>query len=297
MPLDAFLQYLAQGISLGSTYAAIAVGYTIIYGVLGLLNMAHGDFFMAAPFLTMWAITRYNVPLPAALLLGTFSVVIGGVLVERVAYRPLRGLKISAFTSTVAVGVIIETSFVLFFTPRPQAFPRPEWLTKVLHVGTVYIPVTIFLVMAMAAVLFVILMIIVNKTKMGRAMRAVSKDMETTELMGANVGHIMSFAFALSTAFAAAAGFMFVSIYPSIDPFGGVMPGLKGFIGAVVGGIGSIPGALIGGFILGVGEIMLVALMPHLSGFRDAFSYAILITFLLFRPGGIFNVRVREEKV
>jgi branched-chain amino acid transport system permease protein len=140
-------------------------------------------------------------------------------------------------------------------------------------------------------------MLVVEKTKMGRAMRALSKDMETTELMGANVGRIMSFSFALSTLFAAAAGFMFANIYPSVDPFAGVIPGLKGFIGAVVGGIGSIPGALIGGFILGLAEIMLVAFLPSLSGFRDAFAYAILIAFLLFRPGGLFNVRVREEKV
>ncbi|MGE5619494.1 MAG: branched-chain amino acid ABC transporter permease [Sphingomonadaceae bacterium] len=297
MPLDAFLQYLAQGVSLGSTYAAIAVGYTIIYGVLGLINMAHGDFFMAAAFLAMWANTRYNVPLELSLILGAVSVVIGGVLVERVAYRPLREVKISAFTSTVAVSMVIETSFVLFFTPRPQPFPRPEPLTRVLQVGNVFIPATVFAVIAVAAVLFVVLMLIVNRTKMGRAMRALSKDMETTELMGANVGHIMSFSFALSTAFAAAAGFMFCNIYPSIDPFGGVTPGLKGFIGAVVGGIGSIPGALIGGFFLGLAEIMLVAFLPAMSGFRDAFAYAILIAFLLFRPGGLFNVRVREEKV
>jgi branched-chain amino acid transport system permease protein len=297
MHLDAFLQYLAQGISLGSTYAAIAVGYTIIYGVLGLINMAHGDFFMAAAFVAMWSTTRWHIPLPASLILGTVSAVFGGVLVEKVAYRPLRNAKISAFTSTVAVSMIIETSFILFFTPRPQAFPRPELLTKVLHVGNVFIPATVFAVIAVAIVLFLTLMLVVNRTMVGRAMRALSKDMETTELMGVNVGRILSFSFALSTLFAAAAAFMFCNIYPSIDPFGGVMPGLKGFIGAVVGGIGSIPGALIGGFILGLSEIMLVAFMPTLSGFRDAFAYAILIIFLLFRPGGIFNVRVREEKV
>ncbi len=297
MPLDAFLQYLAQGVSLGSTYAAIAVGYTIIYGVLGLINMAHGDFFMAAAFLTMWATTRHNIPLPVAMMIGTASVIIGGLIIERVAYRPLRVNRISAFTSTVAVSMIVQTSFVLFFTPRPQPYPRPDFLTQIYEINNVFLPATVFVVIIVAAILFVILMYIVNKTNLGRAMRALSRDLETTELMGVNTGHIMSFSFALSTLFAAAAAFMFCNIYPSVDPFTGVIPGLKGFIGAVVGGIGSIPGALIGGFILGLAEILLVAFLPSFSGFRDAIAYAILIAFLLFRPGGIYNVRVREEKV
>ncbi len=297
MTVDLFLQYLANAFALGSMYALIAIGYTIIYGVVRLINMAHGDFFMVAAFLTMWGVSRFAFPWYVAFLLATIVTVAIGLLAERIAYRPLRNVKISSFIGATSISFILQNSFVVFFTARSKPFPHPEFLDEVIRVGAVSIPVaTVFIVIA-AAVLFLLLSYIVTHTKMGRAMRAVSKDLEAAMMMGVDVDRIIAFAFILSTTYAAAGAFLWCSRFPFVSPFTGVIPGLKAFIGAVMGGIGSIPGALVGGFLLGLAEIMLVAFMPTLTGFRDIFAYLLLILFLVFRPGGIFNVKVREEKV
>jgi branched-chain amino acid transport system permease protein len=161
----------------------------------------------------------------------------------------------------------------------------------------VALPVVNIAIVIVSALLFLILTYIVTRTDIGRAMRAISKDLEAAQLMGVDPNKIIAFSFILSTSFAAIGAFMYCSKFPYVDPFTGVIPGLKAFIGAVVGGIGSIPGAMVGGFLLGLAEIMLVAFMPTMSSYRDIFAYLILILFLLFRPGGIFNVKVREEKV
>jgi branched-chain amino acid transport system permease protein len=191
----------------------------------------------------------------------------------------------------------LQNLFVVLFTSRSKPFPHPKLLDRVLHYGEVALPVVTLAIVVVSAIFFLILSYIVTKTKMGRAMRAVSKDLEAAELMGVDSDRVIAFSFILSTAFAAVGAFMYCSKFPYVDPFTGVIPGLKAFIAAVMGGIGSIPGALVGGFILGLGEIMLVAFMPSLTSYRDIFAYLILILFLLFRPGGIFNVKVREEKV
>jgi branched-chain amino acid transport system permease protein len=297
MTFSVFLQFLAFGVSLGATYALIAIGYTIVYGVLGLINIAHGDFFMLAGFTAMWAVFKYHLPMPAAFFIGAVAVPVLGVIVERVAYRPLRDFKISAFTSTVAVSFFIQSTVIIFFTARAHAFPVPAFMEEVINIGGISISrVTVFII-AVSAVMFLMLSFLVTKTKIGRAMRALSKDLEATKLMGVNTDRVISFAFALATLYAALAAFMWGFKFPTFDAYAGIIPGLKGFVGAVIGGIGSIPGALVGGFLLGLAEILLVAFFPSLSGWRDIFAYGLMIVFLLFRPGGIFNVRVREEKV
>ncbi len=297
MTFPVFLQFLAFGVSLGATYALIAIGYTVVYGVLGLINIAHGDFFMLAGFVAMWSVFKYDLPMPAAFLLGTIVVPILGIVVERVAYRPLRDFKISAFTSTVAVSFFLESVVIIFFTARAHAFPVPSFLERVINIAGITVSMVTVFIIAVSALLFLVLSYVVTRTKIGRAMRALSKDLEATKLMGVNTDRVVSFAFALATLYAAVAAFMWGFKFPAFDAYSGIIPGLKGFVGAIIGGIGSIPGALLGGFLLGLAEILLVAFFPNLSGWRDIFAYGLMIMFLLFRPGGIFNVRVREEKV
>lgn len=297
MDFELFVQYLANGVALGSMYALIAIGYTIIYGVVGLINMAHGDFFMVAAFLAMWGTLRLSLPWYVSFALAAVITVLLGLVVERIAYKPLRNVKISSFIGAISVSFLLQNLFVVLFTSRSKPFPHPKLLDRVLHYGEVALPVVTLVIVVVSAVFFLILSYIVTKTKIGRAMRAVSKDLEAAELMGVDPDRVIAFSFALSTAFAAVGAFMYCSKFPYVDPFTGVIPGLKAFIAAVMGGIGSIPGALVGGFILGLGEILLVAFMPSLTSYRDIFAYLILILFLLFRPGGIFNVKVREEKV
>jgi branched-chain amino acid transport system permease protein len=292
-----FIQYVVYGVALGSLYSLIAIGYTIIYGIVGLINMAHGDFFMVAAYVAMWGILVWKLPMPASYALGAALAIALGVTAERIVYRPLRGAKISAFIGAIAVSSILQNTFVVFFSPRSKPFPHPAFLDRVLQFGEVALPVSMLFIIAASVLLFLILTYIVTKTKTGRAMRALSKDLEAAQLVGVNPDRVISFAFVLSTAFAAAGAFLWCSKVPYVDPFTGMMPGLKAFIAAVLGGIGSIPGALLGGFLLGLGEVMIVAALPMLTPFRDIFAYLILILFLLIRPGGLFNVTVREEKV
>ncbi len=297
MTIDSFVQYLANAIALGSMYALIAIGYTIVYGVVRLINMAHGDFFMAAAFLTAFGVSSFALPWYVSFVLATIVTVGVGLLAERVAYRPLRKVRISSFIGATSVSFLIQNSFVVFFSSRSVPFPHPEFLDRVIKFGAISLPVVVLFIMGVSAVLFLILTYIVTRTKMGRAMRAVSKDMEAALMVGVDADRVIAFAFVLSTTFASAGAFLWCSRFPFVSPFTGVMPGLKAFIGAVMGGIGSIPGALVGGFLLGLAEIMLVAFLPTLTGFRDIFAYLLLILFLLFRPGGLFNVKIREEKV
>jgi branched-chain amino acid transport system permease protein len=297
MNYELLLQFLINGVALGSLYAMIAIGYTIIYGVVQLINAAHGEFFMVAAFLTMWGVMQYQVPWYVSFPIALLIVVGLGLFVDRVAYRPLREQKTSSFIGAISVSFLLQNLFVVLFTSRAKPFPHPAILDEVLTFGNVALPVVNIFIVAVAILLFLLLFFVVVYTDMGRAMRAVSKDIEVAQLMGVNPNKIIAFAFILSTSFAAIGAFMYCSKFPYVDPFTGVIPGLKAFIGAVMGGIGSIPGAMVGGFILGLGEIMIVAFFPDLTSFRDIISYIILILFLLFRPGGIFNVRVREEKV
>ncbi len=297
MDVSIIVQFLINGIALGALYALIAIGYTIIYGVVGLINMAHGDFFMVAAFLTMWGVMVYNLPWYISFPIAAVIVILLGLFVERVAYKPLREQKMSSFIGAISVSFLLQNLFVVVFTARSKPFPHPALLDQVINFDRIALPVVNIAIVIVAAVLFTALFIVVNKTNLGRAMRAISKDMEASMLMGVNPNRIIAFAFILSTGFAAAGAFMYCSKFPYVDPFTGVIPGLKAFIGAVIGGIGSIPGALVGGFLLGLTEIMIIAFLPTITQWRDTISFIILILFLLFRPGGIFNVRIREEKV
>lgn len=297
MDLPLLLQFLINGIALGSLYALIAIGYTIIYGVVGLINMAHGEFFMMVAFLTMWGVLQYSMPWYVSFAAALVIAIVLVLVVEKVAYKPLRTQKTSSFIGAISVSFLLQNFFVVVFTARSKPFPHPAILDQVINFGSVALPVVNIFIVVVSAILFLILSFIVTRTKTGRAMRAISKDLEASQLMGVNPDQVIRISFILSVAFAAAGAFMYCSKFPYVDPFTGVIPGLKAFIGAVMGGIGSIPGAMVGGFLLGMAEIMLVAFFPEVTQFRDIFAYVLLIMFLLFRPGGIFNVKVREEKV
>ena len=262
-----------------------------------LINAAHGEFFMVAAFLTMWGVLQYQLPWYVSFPISMLIVVGLGLLVDRLAYRPLREQKTSSFIGAVSVSFLLQNLFVVLFTSRAKPFPHPKILDEVLTFGNVALPVVNIFILGVSVILFLMLFFLVTYTDVGRAMRAISKDMEVSQLMGVNPNKIIAFAFILSTFFASVGAFMYCSKFPYVDPFTGVIPGLKAFIGAVIGGIGSIPGAMVGGFLLGMFEIMIVAAFPELTAFRDVFAYVVLILFLLFRPGGVFNVRVREEKV
>ncbi len=207
MTLSNFVQFLVLGLSLGAMYALIAIGYTIIYGILKLINLAHGDFFMLAGFLGMWGALKYGVPLPLSLMLGLSLTIAIILIVNQFVYRPLRKHKMAAFTSTFAVSMIIQAAVIIFLTARAQGFPKPAFLDTPIRIGEIIIPMVTPFIIVVALVLFLLLTLLVNKTKIGTAMRAVSQDMEMVTLMGVNVEQVIAFSFALSVAYAGAGAF------------------------------------------------------------------------------------------
>ncbi|MGH4122002.1 MAG: branched-chain amino acid ABC transporter permease [Clostridium sp.] len=296
MNLDTFLQHLTNGISLGSLYALIAIGYTMVYGILRLINFAHGDIFMMATYFAFYGVTSFMLPwyfsfLIAIILTGTL-----GMLIEKTAYRPLRGApKISIMISAIGASFLLENVAVVLFGGIPKPFPTPEIFDKMVQIGNVSVQRLTFVIPVVTLILLFLLLYLINHTKNGMAMRAVSKDYETAGLMGIDVNKTISFTFGIGSMLAAIGALLWALKFPSILPLMGVMPGLKCFIAAVIGGIGNIKGAVIGGFILGIGEIMLVAFFGNLSGYRDAFAFILLILILLLKPTGIMGEKISEK--
>ena len=297
MSLDMFLQHCFNALTLGSLYALIAIGYTMVYGILRLINFAHGDILMLGAYFVFFGTFAFGWPWGVAAVVAVMGASALGILVERIAYRPLRDApRISALISAIAVSFFIESVAVVIFTGQPRPVLQPEWLVSEWQLGGIRIlPLTAF-VPAMTIVLVGILLYVVYRTKPGLAMRAISKDIETTRLLGVRVDNIIALTFGIGSALAAASGIMWALRYPQINPYMGIFPGFKAFIAAVLGGIGSIQGAMIGGLLLGFIEIMTVAFMPSLSGYRDAFAFVVLVLVLLVRPTGLFGQR-SEEKI
>ena len=291
-----FLSYLINGISLGSVYALIALGYTMVYGIAKMLNFAHGDVIMIGSYVVFFAFGSAGMNPVLAIVLSMVVCTLLGVTVERIAYRPLRDApRISALISAIAVSFFLESLAVVVFTGLPRPVLQPDWLLSVWQFGDVRILKLTAFVPVMTIVLVALLLYIVHHTKPGLAMRAISKDIETTRLLGVRVDNIIAFTFFIGSALAAASGIMWALRYPQVHPYMGIMPGLKAFIAAVFGGIGSIPGAVIGGVALGFVEIMTVAFMPELSGFRDAFAFILLVLVLVFKPTGLLGERMEEK--
>jgi len=288
-----WIQQLVNGISLGSIYALIALGYTMVYGIIKLINFAHGDVFMIGAFIGFYAIAKWELGFFPALLLAMVICAIFGVLIERIAYKRLRNAtRIAALITAIGVSLLIEYTTIFFRGAQPAAYPDVI-KNKSFDIFGVQISSTSILILSVAVVLMFLLQFIVHKTKIGKAMRAVSHDADAARLMGINVDNTISATFAIGSALAGAAGVIFGVYYTKIDPLMGVIPGVKAFIAAVLGGIGIIPGAMVGGMLLGVVESLVSAL--GFSLWRDAAAFVILILILIFRPSGIFGKNAREK--
>ncbi|MEK4496462.1 branched-chain amino acid ABC transporter permease [Ureibacillus sp. FSL W8-0352] len=288
-----WLQQLINGISLGSIYALIALGYTMVYGIIKLINFAHGDVFMLGAFIGFFAITRWEMGFIPALIIAMVVCSIIGMIIERVAYKRLRNAtRIAALTTAIGVSFLIEYTMIFFRGATPEAYPQVLPQTNINILGANINSQTIF-ILVVTIILMILLQFIVHKTKIGKAMRAVSHDADAARLMGINVDNTISATFAIGSALAGAAGVIFGSYYTRIDPLMGVLPGLKAFIAAVLGGIGSIPGAMVGGFILGIIETIVSAI--GFSLWRDAAAFVILILILILRPAGLFGKNIREK--
>lgn len=296
--MDVFLQQLATGITYGSLFALIATGYTMVYGILRLINFAHGDIFMMAMYFAFFSITVFNIPWYISFLLVIALTALLGMLIERVAYRPLRNQnapKISLLISAIGASYLLENLATVLFSGRPKSFPQIALFTDMVSLGSVRIQRLAIMIPVVTVVLVVALLYLVNNTKMGMAMRAVSKDAETATLMGVNVNRTVSFTFGVGSALAAVGAIMWGLKYPQIVPLVGVTPGIKCFIAAVIGGIGNIKGAVVGGLLLGLLEIMIITFIPSLTGYRDAFAFVFLIVILLFKPNGLLGEKIADK--
>lgn len=288
-----FIQQLVNGLSLGSIYALIALGYTMVYGIIKLINFAHGDIYMVGAYVAFFATTTLKLSFFPALILAMLVAAIVGMTIERLAYRPLRKApKIAILITAIGVSLLLEYGGMLLVTPQPRTFPS-LFQTEVYKIGNIIVNSQQIIILAISVVLMIILTYVVHRTKIGKAMRAVSFDTDAAKLMGIDVDRVISITFAIGSSLAAAAGMLVGVYYNSIDPLMGIMPGLKAFVAAVLGGIGVIPGAMLGGIILGVIEAMVSGFIS--STFRDAAAFAILIIILLFRPSGLLGKNVREK--
>ena len=286
-------QQLVNGIILGSIYALLALGYTMVYGIIKLINFAHGDIYMMGAFVGYYAINSLGLNFWVALVFAMLVCAILGVVIEFLAYRPLRNsTRISALITAIGVSFFLEYIMVLFVGADTRSFPQ-KIAIKTYHLGSISVTNVQLLILVVALVLMVALQLIVKKTKMGKAMRAVSVDSDAAELMGINVNNTISFTFALGSSLAGAAGVLIGLYYNSIEPLMGMTPGIKAFVAAVLGGIGIIPGAALGGFVIGILETLSTAI--GLSSYRDAIVYGVLIVILLVRPAGILGKNVKEK--
>ncbi len=300
--MESFFQLLLNGTALGSIYALIALGYTMVYGILRLINFAHGDIVMVGAYAGLFtAITigasdhptigNFFIVLIAAMAASAFL----GLLIERLAYRPLRHVpRLNLLITAVGVSLLLENLGQVVFGATPRVFPDIMPSVALFQFGQVAVTNQQVVVFGTSLFLMIILEWIVLKTKLGRAMRAVSFSHEIASLVGIPTDKIVAFTFAVGSALAAAAGILVCISYPKVDPLMGVMIGIKAFVAAVLGGIGSIRGAVVGGFIMGIAEAMVVGYGS--STYRDALAFALLILILLFKPAGLFG-KYQPEKV
>ena len=289
-----FLQQLVNGLSLGSIYALIALGYTMVYGIIKLINFAHGDIYMLGAFVAFYATRYFQLNFFLALIVAMLFCGVLGVVIERIAYKPLRhATRITALITAMGVSYILEYGTQFLAGSDVKTFPEDVLNNAVFQIGGIQISQQQIYIIAVTLILMLALTYIVGRTRMGRAMRAVSVDEKAAELMGISVDRTISFTFLLGSVLAGAAGVLVGVYYNSINPLMGMVPGLKAFIAAVFGGIGIIPGAMIGGFAIGIAETMVVAYGSSL--YRDAIVYVILILILIIKPAGLLGKNVKEK--
>ncbi len=292
-----FIQQLINGLSLGSIYSLVALGYTMVYGIVKLINFAHGDVMMIgayAGYFVLCAMGTTPIGMVCAFLAAMVLCSLLSLGIERLAYRPLRSApRLNSLITAIAVELILQNVMRVlpFVGPDPRQFPTMQ--TQNFSLGLVSVSNIQLIVIILSAVLMVILNYIVNYTRTGKAMQAVSYDMGAASLMGISVNKTIAFTFVLGSILAGAGGVLYATAYPQIDPVMGYIPGLKAFVAAVLGGIGSIPGAMLGGVILGIAETMTKAYLS--SQYADAISYSILIIILLVKPAGILGKKMRVK--
>lgn len=286
---------MINGISLGSIYALIALGYTMVYGIIKLINFAHCDVYMIGAYVGYFCMKNFQLGFLPSLLIAMAVCTILGVLIEKIAYKPLRNAtRIAVLITAIGVSLFLEYGTMFFVKATVRTYPpMTGLLAKTFHFGNIVVNMQQVIIVAVTIILMILLQFIVKKTKIGKAMRAVSQDRDAAELMGINVDSTISFTFALGSALAGAAGILVGVYYNSINPLMGVLPGLKAFVAAVFGGIGLIPGAMIGGYFIGAIEVFVAGYGN--SMFRDAVVFAILILILIVKPSGLLGKNTKEK--
>ncbi len=288
------IQQLVNGLSLGAIYALIALGYTMVYGIIMLINFAHGDIMMVGAFVGFYSVTLLGTNILVAMLAAMLVCAILGMIIERIAYRPLRNsTRIASLITAIGVSFLLEYLTIFFIGPNQKVFPEAAFTVKAYHIAGLSILNKDVFVFVSAVALMLILQYIIRYTKTGKAMRAVSLDMEAAVLMGISVDRTISMTFAIGSALAAAAGVMVGVYYNTINPLMGIIPGLKAFVAAVLGGIGIIPGAMVGGFVMGLLETLVSGYGNSL--YRDAVAFGVLILILLVKPTGLFGKDTGEK--
>ena len=290
-----FIQQLINGLSLGSIYALIALGYTMVYGIINLINFAHGEIYMVGAYIGFALTTFLNLGFIPSLLISMVGCSILGMIVEKVAYKPIRNsTRISALITAISVSLFLQYTMMYFVSPQTRTFPEVLKRKSInLLDGKIILDQKSIYIVTITVLLMLLLQYIVQKTKLGKAMRAVAQDKEAAELMGVDVNKIISYTFAIGSALAGAAGVLVGVYYNTINPLMGVTPGLKAFVAAVLGGIGIIPGAVFGGFFLGMTETIVSAYGGSI--FKDAVAFGILILVLLIKPNGLLGKTIKEK--
>ncbi|EAK9999554.1 branched-chain amino acid ABC transporter permease [Campylobacter lari] len=297
MDSSLILQQIVNGFSLGSMYALIAIGYTMVYGVLRLINFAHGDIMMVGAYSALFCITSMNVPFLGALSLAMLFAAALGIAIDKVAYKPLRKApRISLLITAIGISFLIQNMFNVLFGSTPKYFPVPSYLETVINFNNISISINSILVPILTFFILLVVLFILYKSKYGIAIRALAFDIHTVNLMGIDANRIIAIVFALGSALAAIGGIFWAVSYPSVEPSMGTLIGLKAFGAAVLGGIGSVAGAVLGGLIIGFTEVVVVAIFPDLSGFKDAFAFIFLVLILLFKPTGILGINFEKSR-
>ena len=303
MDIGFILQQIINGFSLGSMYALIAIGYTLVYGVLRLINFAHGDIMMVGAFIAFIFFKILELNFYVAVFFSIVFTAFVGILTYASAYKPLLDKdapKISLLITAIGISFFLESLFNVianqYLGGTYQAFYFPKWFSHILHISSLTIPILTIIVPILTLLLLGIVLFILYKTKIGIAIRALAFDIQTVKLMGVNSNKIIAFVFALGSVLATIGGVAYAMAYPSIDPYMGMLVGLKAFAAAVVGGIGSVTGAVIGGFILGFAEVAIPGFFPELGGWKDAFAFIFLIFVLLFKPTGIMGIDFERQR-
>lgn len=283
---------ILSGISLGGQYALIAIGYTMVYGILRLINFAHGDVFMVAGLLMVYMSTV--LPIYVSIPLMIVLTVLLGFIIERAAYKPLRSApRMSVMISAIGVSYLLQNLALYATGGQPKTYTSIPWISNTIHIFGAPTRVVTVVTPILVIILVVLLTLLINHTKIGIAMRAVSKDFETSQLMGVKINSVISATFVIGTFLAAVGSLLYFTNYPTVVPMSGALPGLKAFVAAVFGGIGSIPGAVIGAFIIGICETLIKG--TDYAVFSDAFTFALLIIILVVKPTGIFGEKTTDK--